>query len=136
MRPGSRSAGLMLVALLGTACSAVPPPASQPSTLAPAPRAAGRELPASSLSQDQQILHVLNRLGYGPRPGDIERVRRMGVAAYIERQLSPSGIADPAMEQALAGYGVLGQSAAQLVTEYPQPSPQVRQRLAQGEMSR
>ncbi|HKW95756.1 MAG TPA: DUF1800 domain-containing protein [Methylomirabilota bacterium] len=136
MRPGSRSAGLMLVALLATACSTAPPPASHPATLAPGPRAAGLQVPASSLSQDQQILHVLNRLGYGPRPGDIERVRRMGVAAYIERQLSPSGIADPAAEQALAGYGVLGQTAAQLVTEYPQPSPQVRQRLAQGEMSR
>ncbi len=136
MRPGSCSAGLMLVALLGTACSTAPPGAPQPSTLAPAPRAAALQLPASSLGQDQQILHVLNRLGYGPRPGDIERVRRMGVAAYIERQLGPSGIPDPAAEQALASYAVLAQSAAQLVTEYPQPSPQVRQRLAQGEMSR
>jgi len=126
----------MLVALLGTACSTAPPPASQPSALAPAPRGAGFQLPDSSLSQDQQILHVLNRLGYGPRPGDIERVRRTGVAAYIERQLGPSGIPDPAAEQALAGYAVLGQSAAQLVTDYPQPTPQIRQRLAQGEMSR
>ena len=32
-------------------------------------------LPASALQDDQQILHVLNRLGYGPRPGDLERVR-------------------------------------------------------------
>src|SRR5215469_16902400 len=106
MRPGSRSAGVVLVALLGSACSTAPSPALRASTLAPAPRAAGWELPASSLSQDQQILHVLNRLGYGPRPGDIERVRRMGVAAYIDRQLGPSGIPDPVAEQALASYAV------------------------------
>jgi uncharacterized protein (DUF1800 family) len=104
---------------------------------APAPRAtAGLSLPASPLTPDQQILHALNRLGYGPRPGDVERVRGIGLAAYIGRQLSPRTIEDPAMEPALAGYPVLGSSPAQLVREYPQPTPQARQRMAQGEMSR
>jgi hypothetical protein len=42
----------------------------------------GCKLPPSSLTEEQQILHVLNRLGYGPRPGDVERVRRMRLAAY------------------------------------------------------
>jgi uncharacterized protein (DUF1800 family) len=93
-------------------------------------------LPASPLSEDQRVLHVLNRLGYGPRPGDVDRVRRMGLAAYIEQQLGPARIPDPAVASALAGYPVLGQSAAQLVREYPRIPPQVRQRLAQGEMSR
>ncbi|HKA61083.1 MAG TPA: DUF1800 domain-containing protein [Methylomirabilota bacterium] len=82
------------------------------------------------------MLHALNRLGYGPRPGDVDRVRQLGLAIYIERQLSPSRIADPAVDQSLIGYPVLGQSAAQLVRDYPQVSPQIRQRLAQGEMSR
>jgi uncharacterized protein (DUF1800 family) len=93
-------------------------------------------LPASSLGPDQQILHALNRLGYGPRPGDLERVRRMGLAAYIGRQLDPRGIPDPAVEQVLAAYPVLTASTVALVRDYPLPTPQARQRLASGEMSR
>src|SRR6185437_1092180 len=80
--------------------------------------------------------HALNRLAYGPRPGDVERVRRMGLAAYIDGQLDPRRIADPALEQALAAYPVLDRTAAALVHEYPLPTPQVRQKLAQGEMTR
>ncbi|MCC2957265.1 DUF1800 domain-containing protein [Massilia sp. IC2-477] len=36
-----------------------------------------------------QTLHLLDRLGYGPRPGDVARVRDMGAAAYVESQLAP-----------------------------------------------
>jgi uncharacterized protein (DUF1800 family) len=139
MHRAARGAGLMLVALVGAACSSteLPRPAATPSMAAPAPRATtGLSLPASPLTPDQQILHALNRLGYGPRPGDVERVRGIGLATYIGRQLSPRTIEDPAMEPALAGYPVLGSSPAQLVREYPQPTPQARQRMAQGEMSR
>ena len=57
-----------------------------------------------ALTETQQIVHVLNRLAYGPRPGDVERVRAMGIGAYIERQLDPSQIADPAAEARLAAY--------------------------------
>jgi hypothetical protein len=37
------------------------------------------------------VVHVLNRLGFGPAPGDVERVQRMGVGAYVEQQLNPPG---------------------------------------------
>jgi uncharacterized protein (DUF1800 family) len=139
MSRAARGAGLMLVVLVGAACSSTEPPrrATTAPTAAPAARATtALSLPVTALTHDQQILHALNRLGYGPRPGDVERVRTMGLAAYVERQLSPRSIEDPAMEPALAGYPVLGSSPAQLVREYPQPSPQARQRMAQGEMSR
>ena len=63
-------------------------------------------------------------------------MRRIGLAAYVDEQLSPSGLADPAVEQALPAYPVLARSAADLVREYPQPTPQVRQQLASGQMSR
>src|SRR5713226_8919215 len=46
-------------------------------------------LPITELSEDEAILHALNRLGYGPRPGDIERVRRIGLERWIEQQLHP-----------------------------------------------
>jgi Protein of unknown function (DUF1800) len=42
------------------------------------------------LSPEQQIIHALNRLTFGSRPGDIEEVRRMGLAKWIELQLHPN----------------------------------------------
>jgi uncharacterized protein (DUF1800 family) len=138
-----RGVWAILVALASAACSSAAPPAGGPTAAGgPAPAVApprsgrGLALPVSPLTPDQQILHALNRLGYGPRPGDVERVRRIGVGAWIEAQVNPSDLADPAVEQSLPAYPVLARSAADLVREYPQPSPQVRQQLASGQMSR
>src|SRR5437899_12363388 len=44
------------------------------------------------LSPNQQIIHALNRLTYGPHPGDVEEVRRIGLAKWIELQLHPDQI--------------------------------------------
>lgn len=137
MRYRRYGAAAILAVLLG-ACSSASPQAGGPAPAAPSSVRAGRTLvlPASPLTPDQQILHALNRLGYGPRPGDVERVRRMGLAAYIEAQLDPSDLADPAVTRALPAYPVLARTAAELVREYPQLSPQVRQQLASGQMTR
>ncbi|MDA1183439.1 MAG: DUF1800 family protein, partial [Acidobacteria bacterium] len=55
-------------------------------------------------SADERLLrHVLDRTGYGPRPGDIERLRQVGVEAYLEQQLSADG-ADAALEERLATF--------------------------------
>src|ERR1044071_1038096 len=45
-----------------------------------------------SINDDQKILHVLNRLGFGARPGDVEKVKAMGLQKYIDQQLNPSSI--------------------------------------------
>jgi uncharacterized protein (DUF1800 family) len=50
---------------------------------------------AAPLLPEQQAVHVLNRLAFGPRPGDVERVQRMGVQAYIDEQLHPEAIPLP-----------------------------------------
>ena len=50
-----------------------------------------------ALSEEQRVVHVLNRLGFGARPGDVERVRRMGVEKYIEQQLNPAAVDDAAV---------------------------------------
>ena len=55
-----------------------------------------------SLTDEQRIIHVLNRLGFGARPGDVERVKAMGIEKYIEQQLHPDQIADSAAETKLA----------------------------------
>src|SRR5712664_4562609 len=78
-------------------------------------------LPISELSPDEAILHALNRLAYGPRPGDVERVRQMGMAKWIEEQLNPGSIDDKALEARLQNYPTLRLSTAKLIDEYPQP---------------
>jgi uncharacterized protein (DUF1800 family) len=73
---------------------------------------------------DQQVRHVLNRLAFGPRPGDYERVRAMGVDAWIEQQLHPERIADPAVSQLLSQLPMYTTSAAKLRAEYGGPGGQ------------
>jgi uncharacterized protein (DUF1800 family) len=85
-------------------------------------------LPITELSADEAILHALNRLGYGPRPGDMERVRQMGLAKWVEQQLNPNSIDDKAMEARLQDYPTLRASTAKLIAEYPQPKPQEKPR--------
>jgi uncharacterized protein (DUF1800 family) len=58
----------------------------------------------ASASSHQQVIHVLNRLSYGVRPGDIERVAAMGIDVYIERQLHPERIPDPVVDAKVAGF--------------------------------
>jgi uncharacterized protein (DUF1800 family) len=84
-------------------------------------------LPITELTADEAILHALNRLAYGPRPGDVERVRQMGLAKWIEEQLNPGGIDDKALEARLENYPTLKMSSAKLLDEYPQPKQAEKQ---------
>jgi uncharacterized protein (DUF1800 family) len=84
-------------------------------------------LPITELSSDEAILHALNRLGYGPRPGDVERVRQMGLAKWIEQQLNPNSIDDKALGARLENYPTLAMSASRLLEEYPQPKQAEKQ---------
>ncbi|MGB7844120.1 MAG: DUF1800 domain-containing protein [Candidatus Acidiferrum sp.] len=78
-------------------------------------------LPITELSSEEAIQHALNRLAYGPRPGDVERVRQMGLAKWIDQQLNPKSIDDSAVEARLNGYPTLRMTSAQLMAEYPNP---------------
>jgi uncharacterized protein (DUF1800 family) len=93
-------------------------------------------LPASPLTDDERILHALNRLGYGPRPADLVRVRHMGLATYLDQQLHPERLAADTLRAALADYPVLDASPAQLVRDYPQPTQEMRRQMANGELTR
>src|SRR5512140_1752798 len=59
------------------------------------------------MDENRQAEHVLNRIGYGARPGDVERVRAMGVRQYIEQQLRPEKIDDHAIEARLSPFETL-----------------------------
>ena len=68
---------------------------------------------------EAEALHVLNRLAFGPRPGDVERVMKMGVDRYIDEQLHPDTIPMPAeLAERLAKLRQGGMSQADLITTY------------------
>src|SRR5215213_4252151 len=85
-----------------------------------------------SLTGDQRIIHVLNRLGFGARPGDVERVKAMGVEKYINQQLNPEKIADTVAENKIHELSVLNMTTAELYEKYPQPGQLLRQLQARG----
>lgn len=82
--------------------------------------------PAVRLTEEQKIRHVLNRLGFGARPGDVERVRRIGLDRYIERQLDPDTIDDRRAENMLRRFDLLEMSAAEIFAKYPNPGALLR----------
>ncbi len=82
---------------------------------------------AKPLSDDQRIMHVLNRLGFGARPGDVEKVRAMGVQKYIDQQLNAALIDDTAAENKVKRLDVFGMSTAELFAKYPNPGALLRQ---------
>jgi uncharacterized protein (DUF1800 family) len=78
-------------------------------------------LPISDLTEQQAILHALDRLGYGLRPGDVARVEQMGLANWIDQQLHPESIDDSALDARLNQFPTLSMSSAELVTDFPRP---------------
>jgi uncharacterized protein (DUF1800 family) len=70
-------------------------------------------------SPRDEALHALNRLAFGPAPGDLVRVRRMGVAAWIDEQLDPSRLPLPApLAQTLDTFETLKLPARELIRRY------------------
>jgi uncharacterized protein (DUF1800 family) len=90
-------------------------------------------LPVKELSTDEAILHALNRLGYGPRPGDVERVRQMGLAKWIDQQLNPNSIDDKALAARLENFPTLTMSTSRLLEEYPPPKQAEKQAVRQAQ---
>ncbi len=72
-----------------------------------------------SLTEEQKILHVLNRLGFGARDGDVEKVKAVGIKKYIEQQLNPLSINDAVAEAKVKNLDVLKLSNEELFAKYP-----------------
>jgi len=83
-------------------------------------------LPIKDLSEDEAILQALNRLGFGPRPGDLERVKEMGLQKWIDQQLHPESIDDSALDARLDRFPTLKMSSAKLLDQFPQPKVAAR----------
>lgn len=139
-------AGLRVALVLPAALAAAPASSTASSTAAPVSEAAAGKAPAPSnapLTQEQQAVHVLNRLAFGPRPGDVERVERMGVARWIDEQLHPEAIPlPPALTARLEALDSVNRGAGAALGEFlelrkearnegPEAKEQRRRRQAQ-----
>lgn len=91
------------ILLLGLGAHALGP--THPTTPAPA-------------ADDAAIVHVLNRLAWGPRPGDVESVRRVGLPQWIEAQLHPESIPEPRLDALLSALPTVKLSSADLLAHY------------------
>ena len=74
------------------------------------------------LSKDEQILHALDRLTFGPRPGDVERVKKIGLKKWIFEQLHPDRMDEnPVLEARLRALESLRMTPLEAVQHYPPP---------------
>jgi uncharacterized protein (DUF1800 family) len=79
-------------------------------------------VPARPVEDDAAIEHVLNRLGYGPRPGDVEAVRRMGLDRYVQQQLHPERLPEnPELARRLADLATVSLDTGTLLSKYDLP---------------
>ncbi|HLH06019.1 MAG TPA: DUF1800 domain-containing protein [Terriglobales bacterium] len=80
-----------------------------------------KQAAAGKMDERQQAIHLLNRLTFGPRPGDVDRVMSMGIDKWVDQQLHPDKIDDSSLQARLVGFRTLNMDAKTLVDNYPTP---------------
>ena len=109
----------------GTACTSA-------TTSRPLPEVAV-SVGSRELDVHEQVRHALNRLAFGPRPGDVARVTAIGVDRWVAQQLSPARINDSAMAGVRAHYQSEGMDAGALLRAYPRPGALLARQRARGD---
>jgi len=101
-----------VVALLfaAAACGAQSP------KLAPSPSSLASQ--NQELLPDEQVQQALNRLTFGARPGDADKIRSMGVEKWIDLQLHPDRIDDTKTDQLMARYSIFNMKTSDVVRDY------------------
>jgi uncharacterized protein (DUF1800 family) len=86
------------------------------------PRSFKGDLPITELTEEEATLHALNRLAFGPQPGEVEQVEKMGLEDWINQQLDPASLDDSAVQQRLADLPTLQMFNSELLSrfEFPQ----------------
>src|SRR5436190_11043746 len=109
----TRRVALILICILGLQSSFV--------------SVAGQRAPKKSatMTADQRVAHVLSRLTFGARPGDFEKVKAMGVEAFINQQLDPDSIDNSAVIAKLRRLPTLGMATPVIIEQYTPPKPAV-----------
>ena len=72
-----------------------------------------------ALSERERALHALQRLTFGPRPGDVERVLAMGIDKWIEQQLEPAKVPNPVLDSKLGQYRSVRMQPRELAQAFP-----------------
>ena len=111
--------GVLAIVLCSNLCMPAPIAAAAP---APARDSAVASRPAYSSSQlqgDARILHALDRFTFGPRSGDVEAVRAMGLETWFERQLHPANIDEADLNARLTQFPAMQWSVQELLLRIP-----------------
>ena len=75
---------------------------------------------------DKTLAHVLDRMTFGVRPGDVDTLKRIGVGAFLDQQLHPERIQDHTLETRLQGFDTLNLSTDEIAQEYFLPALRAR----------
>jgi len=113
----------LLPILVGASPATAQQPASAPTTPKPtsnSPHAtAPKRTSTPKLTDEQRALHALNRLTFGPRPGDLQKVMDMDVDDWTEQQLHPEETSDSLLDGKLGPFRTLRMSTRDLVQTFP-----------------
>jgi uncharacterized protein (DUF1800 family) len=112
----SRLSSFGLAGLLAFGAAPVGAQEAMRRTAKGAPKAAAR-----GLTEEQKVAHLLDRITYGARPGDLERVRKVGRERYLDEQLHPERIADEVAGEKLRAIPSINMSAEEIAKNYPPP---------------
>ena len=85
---------------------------------------------------DRVLAHVLDRVTFGARPRDIERVAHLGIKTYIEQQLNPQRIDNSTLEDRLDRFETLELSTQEIAERYAIPAQQVKRDQASSQPKR
>jgi uncharacterized protein (DUF1800 family) len=89
-----------------------------------------KDVSASALDDQKRAVHALNRLTFGPRPGEVERVAQIGADKWIELQLHPEKIDDSALDARLGSFRTLRMNTREIVENFP--NNQIIKQVAEG----
>lgn len=87
---------------------------------------------SKGLTEEQRAAHFLNRVTFGPRPGEIDRAKKMGLEKFLEEQMHPDRIPDEALEARLKEIESIHLSNRELAEAYAQPQQVLKALKAKG----
>jgi uncharacterized protein (DUF1800 family) len=85
------------------------------------------------VDEQKQAVHALNRLTFGPRPGDVDHVLAIGLDKWIDQQIHPEKIDDSALDARLSPFRTLRMDTREIVQNFP--SEQMIKAVADGKQS-
>jgi uncharacterized protein (DUF1800 family) len=112
-------AGLMCVSLIGPSAPAFAESVPSPDNQSGNGTSHRPAYQSGQLHGDERILHALNRFTFGPRPGDLETVRAMGLDQWFNQQLHPETLDQADLNARLAQFPAMQLDPQTLLARYP-----------------